>query len=180
MTFSRVGEIYKYLVPERKELGVGEVEDVGKRGQTEGPGPGSAVGRRAQAEHRDVREREKRGRCGVESLEPTAIMSLQRREAHREEASHLHVAPQSPPGHLAMLPSSPSCCPPCPPLTSSSCQQTEIDSLVGLSLASKNYQGKPSDRWPCPFRGSGSGLSVHPLPPLSTPPCLAECLTHGR
>lgn len=36
VTFSRVGKVYKYLVPERKELKVGEVEDVGKRGKTEG------------------------------------------------------------------------------------------------------------------------------------------------
>lgn len=67
-TFSRVGKVYKYLVPERKELRVGEVEDVGKRGQTEGPGPGSAAGRRAQAEreHRDVREERGTARLGGE------------------------------------------------------------------------------------------------------------------
>lgn len=101
-------------MPERKELRAGEVEDVGKRGQTEGPGPGSAAGRRAQAEreHRDVREKRGTARCGVESLEPAPHRECAKeRGPQREEASHLHVAPQSPHGHMALLPNSPSCCP---------------------------------------------------------------------
>lgn len=103
MTFSRVGKVYKYLVPERKELGVGEAEDVGKRGQTEGPGPGSAVGRRAQAEHRDVREREKRQMWGGELGAYSHHESAKERGPQRGGQSPARSSPEPtrPPGYAA-------------------------------------------------------------------------------